>query len=391
MAVAVLVLIAATAAPPAGAAADSAGCALTHTHQICGTTTTAAAGSSSFTVASYEDLSSCNFSAPTSGQDQGNNGNYVVASVTIDWGDGTTSQGTANTGGACAGTSIYDETGSTQTVVGSHAYKTAGQHTVTVSLAYLRGAGNTNGNCTSPCTAFGSPVTSTVTTSLPSPQIVGRAVDSTGAPVAGVRVKAGRGLGATTGPDGRYVIHLRPGTTGKFRITASVRSFFRRYVRSYYARIGEGIRRGTATVNFRGIPRPPPPPPRRPPRGRVCAALDGVYVSRSQPNLALRYLCAGAAAYVKLSARSLPCGSAALTPQAVDPRNTASAFYSQFRLAVLSNGGFSGQGRMFTRGTQVSGRFTGPSTATVTIADRSCALTVSAGDLRYSRAAAGSF
>ena len=140
------------------------GCVLSHAiRQICGTTSDYPAGARGVVVAYYTDLSGCNFPTDPSDPEAGDNGRYVVGSVTIDWGDGTTSAGTAEKIGSCTGSSHNDDVGAKARVTGSHAYKKAGKHTVRVSLTYLRGAGNTYMNCASPCVALGAPVTSTVT------------------------------------------------------------------------------------------------------------------------------------------------------------------------------------------------------------------------------------
>lgn len=116
--------------------------------QICPVTFKATAGKSSrVVVARYSDFSHCDFPAPSS--EPGANQNYVVASVTINWGDGSRStSGIAHTGTTCPGNdSAYTNAGENEPVTGVHRYKKKGTYTVSVSLTYVRGTGDTYQNC----------------------------------------------------------------------------------------------------------------------------------------------------------------------------------------------------------------------------------------------------
>jgi hypothetical protein len=125
-------------------------CTLTYnTAQICPIAFGAKVGrTQTFIVATYEDLSHCNFPPP--GSDPGLNGNYTVAKVSINWGDGSAvTRGVAHVGSACTGASATDETGQVERITGVHRYHRAGTFHLTVSIIYVRGAGNTYPNCTS--------------------------------------------------------------------------------------------------------------------------------------------------------------------------------------------------------------------------------------------------
>ena len=114
--------------------------------QICPVTFKATAGKSSrVVVARYGDFSHCNFAPPAN--EPGQNTKYTVASVTINWGDGTRpTSGVAHTGTACPGTDSTTP-GEIEPVTGVHRYKTKGTYTVSVSITYVRGTGNTYQNC----------------------------------------------------------------------------------------------------------------------------------------------------------------------------------------------------------------------------------------------------
>jgi len=132
----------------AAPATAARGCTLSvGTTQICPVSFTVTSGKSAkYVVAMYEDHSSCDFAPPPSAA--GNNGNYVVASLTINWGDGTPStSGVAERGRGCPGTSVLDSTGVSEPITGVHDYKKAGSYTVSVSITYRRGSGNTYMNC----------------------------------------------------------------------------------------------------------------------------------------------------------------------------------------------------------------------------------------------------
>lgn len=168
-----LLVPAAVGVPQAGA---EAGCTVNHSErQICGAgaVKTSVGSTAALTLAQYEDLSRCSFPAPAS--ELGNNGNYVVAKVIVEWGDGTPAgTGTATTGATCAGSDEGDETGETEPVTASHSYAKPGTYSVSVSIVYQRGAGNTGTHCATAtgatsydvltnCIALGAPVTTTVT------------------------------------------------------------------------------------------------------------------------------------------------------------------------------------------------------------------------------------
>jgi hypothetical protein len=120
-------------------------------------------------VARYSDYSNCNVT-PTSDA-PGENQHYVV---TINWGDGTrATSGTAKRGTTCpesAGTETNP--GEREPIIGVHRYRKKRTYSVSVSLTYVRGSGNTYGNCVSAtpgdttynastnCISFGAPVTS---------------------------------------------------------------------------------------------------------------------------------------------------------------------------------------------------------------------------------------
>jgi hypothetical protein len=147
-----------------------AACSMDHsTAQICPVQFTARAGRSQMlTVATYEDLSNCNFAPPSSYP--GLNGQYTVAKVSINWGDGSAvTGGVAHVGTTCAGTSATSETGQIEKITGVHRYRRAGIFHLKVSIIWVRGAGNTYQNCASVtggtvrnllsnCIAFNAPV-----------------------------------------------------------------------------------------------------------------------------------------------------------------------------------------------------------------------------------------
>lgn len=114
--------------------------------QICPVTFKATAGNASrVVVARYSDFSHCDLPAPSG--EPGQNNHYVVASVTINWGDGThATSGVAHTGTTCPGTDSTTP-GENEPVTGVHRYKKKGTYTVSVSLTYVRGTGNTYQNC----------------------------------------------------------------------------------------------------------------------------------------------------------------------------------------------------------------------------------------------------
>ena len=156
----------------AGASAEGSACTLNHSErQICAAApiTAAAASAATVTVASYEDLSSCSFAAPAG--EPGNNGRYTVASVSINWGDGTpATSGSAVTGSSCGGTEEGDEVGQPEPVTGTHTFAKPGAYRVTVTVIYVRASGNTYPNCATAsgaqvynvltnCIALGAPVT----------------------------------------------------------------------------------------------------------------------------------------------------------------------------------------------------------------------------------------
>jgi hypothetical protein len=155
VAVAVSVLAAASVAIPVAASAATpriARCALSGTGhiQICPVSFKAVAGKSAHVVvARYADFSGCNLPAPSN--EPGENQNYVVASVTINWGDHTrTTSGIAHTGKGCIPTDSPDtDPGLNEPVTGVHRYKKMGTYRVSVSLTYVRGKGDTYPNCAS--------------------------------------------------------------------------------------------------------------------------------------------------------------------------------------------------------------------------------------------------
>ena len=144
----VVLAIAAAVATPGAPAARRAACVLdVTTTQICPVTFGAVAGKqASFTVAKYEDHSRCNFPPPAGYP--GNNGNYRVAWISIDWGDGTKpTSGIAHIGGTCPGTSALDSAGATAAITGTHRYARAGRYHLSVYIKYVRGPGDTYRNC----------------------------------------------------------------------------------------------------------------------------------------------------------------------------------------------------------------------------------------------------
>jgi hypothetical protein len=101
---------------------------------------------STYTVARYSDFSNCNFPAPSS--EPGDNGNYVVGRVRINWGDGTrATAGIGHRGTSCAGTSVLDAPGEVEVVTGTHKYKKPGTYHLSVLLIYKAGPGDTYENC----------------------------------------------------------------------------------------------------------------------------------------------------------------------------------------------------------------------------------------------------
>lgn len=127
-----------------------AACTLTYnTAQICPVEFAARAGrTQTLIVATYEDLSNCNFPPP--GSDPGLNGQYRVAKITVNWGDGSrVTGGVAHVGTTCTGTSAINETGQIERITGVHRYRRTGIFHLTVSIIYVRGTGNTYPNCTS--------------------------------------------------------------------------------------------------------------------------------------------------------------------------------------------------------------------------------------------------
>jgi hypothetical protein len=141
--------------------------------QICPVRFKATAGKSkSVVVARYADFSHCDRPAPSS--EPGENYNYVVKYLTINWGDGTRpTSGVAHTGHSCPGSPYPD--GANEPVTGVHRYKKKGTYSVSVTLTYVRGPGDTFQNCAtatrgdttynnlSNCIALNAPVTSTGT------------------------------------------------------------------------------------------------------------------------------------------------------------------------------------------------------------------------------------
>jgi hypothetical protein len=118
--------------------------------QICPVKFKATAGkSANVVVARYADFSQCDTAAPSN--EPGENQNYVVASVTINWGDGSApTSGVAHTGTACPANDGSDtNSGENEPVTGVHRYKKAGDYSVSVSITYVRGTGNSYQNCAS--------------------------------------------------------------------------------------------------------------------------------------------------------------------------------------------------------------------------------------------------
>ena len=117
------------------------------TTQICPVQFKATEGKSvTVTVARYDDFSHCSFPSPPN--EPADNGNYVVRSVSINWGDGTRpSSGIAHRGKGCPGTSVMDSRGVTEPITGIHRYKKVGTYTVLVSIIYVAGKGDTFKNC----------------------------------------------------------------------------------------------------------------------------------------------------------------------------------------------------------------------------------------------------
>jgi hypothetical protein len=113
--------------------------------QICAVKFKTTAGKKkSVVVARYADFSHCDRPAPSS--EPGENYNYVVKYVTINWGDGTKpTSGVAHTGHSCPGNPYPD--GGNEPVTGAHRYKKKGTYEVSVTLTYVRGAGDTYANC----------------------------------------------------------------------------------------------------------------------------------------------------------------------------------------------------------------------------------------------------
>ena len=160
------------AAHYAAAGGGAANCPQSNNPEICARSFTATVGTvGTFVVAEYADYSNCNQTPPPT--NPGNNGRYTVASVTINWGDGTPpTSGTARTGTTCPSTF---GSGETEPIEGTHDYQQSGTYTVSVSLTYVRGSGNTFPNCATwtpgdttynnltNCIAIGAPVQSTAT------------------------------------------------------------------------------------------------------------------------------------------------------------------------------------------------------------------------------------
>jgi hypothetical protein len=113
--------------------------------QICPVAFKATVGRASrVVVARYSDFSHCDLHAPSG--EPGDNTRYSVASVTINWGDGTRTSGVARTGTTCPGTDSTTA-GANEPISGTHRYRKRGTYTVSVSLTYIRGSGNTYQNC----------------------------------------------------------------------------------------------------------------------------------------------------------------------------------------------------------------------------------------------------
>jgi hypothetical protein len=130
--------------------------------QICPVTFTATAGTkANVVVARYSDLSRCNITPPAGYP--GNDGNYVVALIRINWGDDTpATSGVAHTGKTCPGTSISAPYGAKETITGVHRYAKSGTYRVSVSITYRRGKGNTYKNCAKVMSAGGRSVTNCI-------------------------------------------------------------------------------------------------------------------------------------------------------------------------------------------------------------------------------------
>lgn len=142
-----LLLLAAIPISMATATATVPGCSLSGTGhiQICPVVFKTTSGKASrVVVARYSDFSHCNLPAPSG--EPGQNSHYIVASVSITWGDGTRTSGVAATGTTCPGTDSTTA-GANEPIFGTHRYKKRGTYTVSVSLTYVRGSGNTYQNC----------------------------------------------------------------------------------------------------------------------------------------------------------------------------------------------------------------------------------------------------
>jgi hypothetical protein len=197
------------------------GCSVSNdANEICAASFNATADNlSQYVVAQYADYSNCDF-PPLPGE-PGNNGRYTVASITINWGDGTPpTSGTAVTGSTCPGTGPPNY-GEPEPIEGTHEYQKSGTYTVSVSITYVRGTGNTFANCATwtpgdttynnltNCIATGAPVQSTanvggggaVASSVAiagatkqcdvpcSPTVTYRATDASGNGVSGAKVQ----------------------------------------------------------------------------------------------------------------------------------------------------------------------------------------------------------
>jgi hypothetical protein len=147
VAAAALLLLAAVAYATSAATPSVPACSLSGTGhiQVCPVVFKATVGRASrVVVARYSDFSHCDFAAPSG--EPGDNTHYIVASVTINWGDGTRTSGVAGTGTTCPGTDSTTA-GANEPIFGTHRYKKRGTYTVSVSLTYIRGSGNTFQNC----------------------------------------------------------------------------------------------------------------------------------------------------------------------------------------------------------------------------------------------------
>jgi hypothetical protein len=214
--------------------------------QICGMTANAKDGKTPIVVAYYQDLSHCNFPPPD--EFPGDNGNYIVSSVSIQWGDGTSSKGVAKKGGQCL--SFLE--GSAQPITGTHAYKKAGTYRATVSLKYVRGPGNTYKNCPrgDPCEAAGGPVTSVIESGASKLRISGTVRDEFRRGLAGVRV-------SVTGPESETVLadaggryELRLAQEGTYELTAVAPRPHGQYERYYIVRNGVATEGTAADVTL---------------------------------------------------------------------------------------------------------------------------------------------